>query len=132
MSDLDLAYTPATELARRIRSGALSPVAVVENSLARIGEVNPTLNCFCFTYPEEARAKALAAERAVAAGEPLGPLHGVPIAIKDLTPTKGKRTTMGSRIYEHNVPDHDAAIVEKLLAAGAIMVGKTTTPEFAY
>ena len=132
MSDLDLAYTPATELARRIRSGALSPVTVVENSLVRIGEVNPTLNCFCFTYPEEARAKALAAERAVAAGEPLGPLHGVPIAIKDLTPTKGKRTTMGSRIYEHNVPDHDAAIVEKLLAAGAIMVGKTTTPEFAY
>ena len=132
MTNLDLCYTPATELARRIAGGALSPVAVIENSLARIAEVNPTLNCFCFTYPEEALEKARAAERAVAAGEALGPLHGVPIAIKDLTPTKGKTTTLGSRIHEHNVPDHDAVIVEKLLGAGAIMVGKTTTPEFAY
>ncbi len=132
MTDIDLCYTPATELARRIAAGDLSPVAVIENSLARIAEVNPTLNCFCFTYPEEALEKARAAERAVAAGEALGPLHGVPIAIKDLTPTKGKTTTLGSRIHEHNVPDHDAVIVEKLTGAGAITVGKTTTPEFAY
>jgi Asp-tRNA(Asn)/Glu-tRNA(Gln) amidotransferase A subunit family amidase len=132
MTDLDLAYTPATELARRIRSGDLSPVEVIANSLARIDEVNRKLNCFCFVYPDEAMEKARAAEKAVASGAPLGPLHGVPIAIKDLTPTKGKTTTMGSRIHEHNVPDHDAIIVEKLLGAGAIMVGKTTTPEFAY
>ncbi|MCH7555392.1 MAG: amidase [Proteobacteria bacterium] len=132
MVDLDLSYTPATELARRIAARELSPVEVVENSLARIDEVNPGLNCFCFTYPEEALEKARAAERAVAAGKPLGPLHGVPIAIKDLTPTKGKRTTLGSYSHQHWVPDADAAIVEKLLAAGAIMVGKTNTPEFAY
>ncbi len=132
MSDLDLAYTPATELARLIRTGELSPVEVIENSLARIDEVNPKLNCFCFTYPDEALEKARAAERAVASGDALGSLHGVPIAIKDLTPTKGKTTTMGSRVYEHWVPDHDAVIVEKLTAAGAILVGKTTTPEFAY
>ena len=132
MTDLDLAYTPATELARRIRVGELSPLEVVENSLARIAEVNPILNCFCFTYPEEAMEKARAAESAVAAGEALGPLHGVPIAIKDLTPTKGKRTTLGSYTHEHWVPDTDAVIVEKLLAAGAILVGKTNTPEFAY
>ena len=132
MSDLDLAYTPATELARRIRAGELSPVEVVENSLARIDEVNPSLNCFCFTYPEEALEKARAAEQAVADGKPLGALHGVPVAIKDLTPTKGKRTTLGSFSHEHHVPDRDAAIVDKLLGAGAIMVGKTTTPEFAY
>ena len=99
MIDLDLSYTPATELARRIAARELSPVEVVENSLARIDEVNPRLNCFCFTYPEEALEKARAAESAVAAGKPLGPLHGVPIAIKDLTPTKGKRTTLGS--YSH-------------------------------
>ena len=64
MTDLDLAYTPATELARRIRVGELSPLEVVENSLARIAEVNPILNCFCFTYPEEALDKARAAEQA--------------------------------------------------------------------
>ncbi|MEE8274652.1 MAG: amidase, partial [Alphaproteobacteria bacterium] len=132
MSDLELAYTPAIELARLIRTGELSPVEVIENSLARIDEVNPKLNCFCFTYPDEALEKARAAERAVASGAALGALHGVPIAIKDLTPTKGKTTTMGSRVYEHWVPDHDAVIVEKLTAAGAILVAKTTTPEFAY
>ncbi len=132
MADLDLCFTPATELARRIRAGELSPVRVIENSLARIAEVNPKLNCFCFVYADEAMAKAREAERAVENGAALGPLHGVPIAIKDLTPTKGKRTTLGSYAYEHWVPDEDAPIVEALLEAGAILVGKTTTPEFAY
>ena len=132
MADLELCYTPATELARRIRAKKISPVDVVKNSLARIDAVNPRLNCFCFVYPEEALRKARDAEAAVTAGKPLGPLHGLPIAIKDLTPTKGKRTTLGSYTHEHWVPDYDAAIVEKLAAAGAIMVGKTTTPEFAY
>ena len=132
MADMTLAYTPATTLARLIREKKVSPVEVVENSLARIEEVNGALNAFCFTYPEEALAQAREAERAVMAKEPLGPLHGVPIAIKDLTPTKGKRTTLGSKIYENWVPDFDVPIVERLRAAGSIMVGKTTTPEFAY
>jgi Asp-tRNA(Asn)/Glu-tRNA(Gln) amidotransferase A subunit family amidase len=107
-------------------------VEVAAASLARIEEVNPHLNCFCFVYPDEALAHARAAERAVARGDELGPLHGVPVAIKDLTPTKGKRTTMGSYAFEHFVPDRSALVVERLLEAGAIMVGKTTTPEFAY
>lgn len=132
MAELELSYTPATELARRIRARELSPVEVVLNALARIEEVNPRLNCFCFVYPEEALERAREAEAALARGEELGPLHGVPIAIKDLTPTAGKRTTMGSYAFEHHVPDHTALIVERLLGAGAIMVGKTTTPEFAY
>lgn len=132
MSDLDLAYATATELARLIRTREISPVEVIENALARIEDVNPKLNCFCFVYPEEALDKARAVERASLAGEDLGPLAGIPIAIKDLTPTKGKRTTLGSYVYEHWVPGHDAAIVEKLTAAGAIMVGKTATPEFAH
>lgn len=132
MADLDLAYTPAVELARLIRTKAVSPVAVVENALRRIAEINPKLNAFCFVYADEALATARAAEAAVTAGRTLGPLHGVPVAIKDLTPTKGKRTTMGSRLREHWVPDTDAIVVERLLAAGAIMIGKTTTPEFAY
>jgi Asp-tRNA(Asn)/Glu-tRNA(Gln) amidotransferase A subunit family amidase len=132
VADLDLCFTPATELARLVREREVSPVEVVENSVARIEEVNPTLNCFCFAFPEEALERARAAEHAVLSGEKLGPLHGVPIAIKDLTPTEGKRTTMGSYAFEHWVPDRNALIVDKLLESGAIMVGKTTTPEFAY
>lgn len=132
MADLELCYTPATELARRIRDRELSPVEAVGNSLERIEEVNPSLNCFCFVFPEEALGRARAAERAVAGGEEAGPLHGVPIAFKDLTPIAGKRTTMGSYAFEHWVPDRSAFVVERLVQAGAIVVGKTTTPEFAY
>ena len=132
MTDLDLCYTPATELARRIRNREQSPVEIVANSLARIEQVNPDLNCFCFTFPEEALAAAAAAEEAVMRGEQVGPLHGVPIAIKDFTPTRGKTTTMGSKVYADWVPDEDAQIVKDLTRAGAIMVGKTTTPEFAH
>jgi Asp-tRNA(Asn)/Glu-tRNA(Gln) amidotransferase A subunit family amidase len=132
MSDIELAYMPATELARLIREKRLSPVDVVRNALERIEEVNPTLNCFCFVYPEEVLELARAAERAVMSGDDIGPLHGLPFAIKDLTPTKGKRTTLGSHVYEDWVPGQDAAIVEALSGAGGIMVGKTTTPEFAH
>ena len=132
MSDDDLSYLSATEAAALIRDGSLSPTDLVTNALARIEEVNPTLNCFCFTYPEEAIEQARAAERAIAAGDDVGPLHGVPIAIKDLTPTKGKTTTFGSHAYKDWVPDYDALVVQRLLDAGAIMVGKTTTPEFAF
>ena len=90
MADLDLSYTPAHALAVRIRNGSLSPLTIVENALDRIKTVNEKLNCFCFVYPEEALAKARAAEQAVTEGHALGPLHGVPIAIKDLTPADEK------------------------------------------
>lgn len=131
-ADLDLCYSPATDLAARIRTGKLSPVEVIDNALARIDEVNPKLNGFCFVFPEEARAEAKVMEAEARQGKLRGPLHGVPFAIKDLTPTKGHRTTLGSYAYEHNVADHDATIVEALRKAGGILVGKTTTPEFAY
>ena len=132
MSYTDLAYMPATEMARLIRRKELSPVDLVQAVLGRIDEVDPALNCFCFTFPEESLEKARAAEAAVMAGGGLDPLHGVPFAIKDVTPTRGKRTTMGSYVYENWVPDHDAVIVRRMDAAGGIMVGKTTTPEFAH
>jgi Asp-tRNA(Asn)/Glu-tRNA(Gln) amidotransferase A subunit family amidase len=132
MADLDLCYMPATEMARRIQDRALSPVDLVENALARIAEVNAKLNCFCFVYPEEARAKAKQAQDAVHLRRELHALHGVPYAIKDLTPTKGKRTTLGSYAYENWVPEEDAPIVQALNRAGGILIGKTTTPEFAY
>ncbi len=122
----------ATDMAAAIATGELTSVAVVQSSLDRIAEVNPQLNCFCFTFPERALELAASADAAVARGEDLAPLHGVPIAIKDLTATKGDRTTLGSYSHEHWVPDYDSVIVERLRAAGAIMVGKTTTPEFAY
>ena len=132
MADLDLCYTPAVELAARIRDGNLNPVTVVENALDRIKTVNAKLNCFCFVYPEESLELAREMEAEAKIGTFRGPMHGVPFAIKDLTPTKGKRTTLGSYAYEHWVPDHDAPIVEALKDAGGIMIGKTTTPEFAY
>ena len=130
MVDLDLCYTPATELIRRYLAREISPVDVVQNSLDRIDEVNRTLNCFCFTYPEEALEKAKAAEQKLVSGN-ARPLEGIPLAIKDFTPTKGKVTTRGSRLLQDWIPDWNPVLVERLEAAGAIMVGKTTTPEFA-
>ena len=132
MTTTDLTYLSAFESARLIREKKLSPVDLVDASLRRIEEVNPTLNCFCFVYPDEARAQARKAEAAAMRGAKLGPLHGVPIAIKDLTPTKGKVTTQGSHIMRNWVPEESAVVVERLLGAGAILVGKTMTPEFAY
>jgi Asp-tRNA(Asn)/Glu-tRNA(Gln) amidotransferase A subunit family amidase len=130
MVDLDLCYTPAVELADNYRNGEISPLEVVQNSLDRIDQVNAKLNCFCFTYPEQALQKATAAEQAFADGT-ARPLEGIPVAIKDFTPTKGKTTTRGSKLLEHWIPDWNPVLVERLEAAGAIMVGKTTTPEFA-
>lgn len=130
--DLELCFREAGALAALVRARKLSPVELVDNALARIAEVNPTLNCFCFVWEEEARAAARAAEARLMRGGSLPPLLGLPIAFKDITPTRGQRTTLGSRAYEDNVPDADAIVVERLVAAGAIVVGKTTTPEFAF
>ena len=132
MVDVDLAYRPAGELAVEIAAGRLSPVEVVANALDRIEQVNPSLNCFCIVPADRALDAARAAEAAVARGDDLGPLHGVPMALKDTTPTAGIRTTLGSYAFERWVPDHDAAIARSLQRAGAILVGKTTTPEFAH
>ena len=124
-----LEWTPATELAKQIRRGSLSPVELVDTLLARIEQVNPTVNAYCTVVADQARAAAREAERAARAGDDLGLLHGVPYSLKDLTPTKGIRTTMGSKIFEHYVPDHDGLIVQRMRAAGAILLGKTNTPE---
>jgi Asp-tRNA(Asn)/Glu-tRNA(Gln) amidotransferase A subunit family amidase len=132
MTEAVAAYRSAVELAALIRKRELSPVEVVEAALARIALVNPALNAFAFVYPEAALEAARAAEAAIKGDDSLGPLHGVPIALKDFTPTKGLRTTLGSFAYEHWVPDFDAAIGQRLKAAGAILIGKTTTPEFAH
>ena len=132
MADLDLLYTPAAELAGRIRRKELSPVELVDAVLARIGAMQPTVNAFITVTAETARAEAKAAEQAVMEGRPLGPLHGIPFSVKDLTPTAGVRTTMGSAIFADHVPAEDAVPVARARAAGAILVGKTTTPEFGH
>ena len=131
MNATDLCFTPATTLVSLIARRKVSPLEVVQAVLARIERVNPRLNAYCTVAAEQALD---AAKRATAAmrrqGGRRGPLHGVPVSIKDLTPTKGIRTTWGSKIYEHHVPDEDALLVARLKAAGAIVIGKTNTPEF--
>jgi aspartyl-tRNA(Asn)/glutamyl-tRNA(Gln) amidotransferase subunit A len=132
MTDTDLCYTPATELAARIKAKAVSPLEVTRAVLARIERLNATVNAFCTITADAALDAARAAERALMAGERLGPLHGIPFSIKDLAFTRGVRTMAGSFIFEHRVPDVDAPYVRRLKAAGGVMVGKTTTPEFGW
>ena len=132
MNPTDLCYTPATELARLVRSKALSPVELMRAVLARIERLNPVVNAFCTVTPEAALDGARAAEEAVMKGERLGPLHGLPFSIKDLAFTKGVRTMSGSYIFEHRVPDVDPPFVRRLREAGGVFVGKTTTPEFGW
>ena len=126
----ELSWRPATELARLIRSKAISPVEVLRSCLETIERLNPKINAICTLAAESAMAAAERAERAVMAGDEIGLLHGVPIGIKDLTPTAGIRTTFGSPLFANNVPSEDAAVVKRIKHAGAIVVGKTNTPEF--
>lgn len=123
----DLCFLPATELVRRLRARELSASEVLEAYLARIEAVNPHVNAI--VTMDEAGARIRARELDAVRG-PRGLLHGLPVAVKDLELTRGMRTTFGSPIYEHYVPDVDAIFVERLRAAGAIVIGKTNTPEF--
>src|SRR5437870_2380495 len=108
MDTTELCFTPATELAELIAHRSVSPVEVVDAFLERIDRVDRVLNSFCTLTPESARREAKAAEAAVMRGASLGPLHGVPVAHKDVLITKGVRTTRGSRIFENFIPQEDA------------------------
>jgi aspartyl-tRNA(Asn)/glutamyl-tRNA(Gln) amidotransferase subunit A len=132
MTATDLAYTPATDLVPRIRSKALSPVELTRAVLERIEQVNPKINAFCTVTADAALAAARAAEDAVAKGGRLGPLHGVPVSIKDLALVKGVPARFGSFVFAERVGEVDAPYVRRLKEAGAIIVGKTTTPEFGW
>lgn len=132
MNPEDICFMPATDLVAAFVAKKLSPVEVMDAVIARIERLNPIINAFCTLTLEEARQKAKAAEAAIMRGDRLGPLHGVPVSIKDLVITKGVRTMRGSKIYENYIPDEDAPVVERLRDAGAIMLGKTTTPEFGW
>lgn len=127
----DLCFTSATDLARRIDRGDVSPLEAVDAYLERIERRNDELRAYSTVVGEQARAEARAAERAIEQGEETGPLHGVPIAIKDLFAFKaGVRHTFGSTVFKDFVPDRTAPVVERLEEAGAIVLGKTNTPEF--
>lgn len=127
----NLSRKTAVELASLIASRDVSPVEVLDAHLATIARVNPKLNAIVTLTADAARASAQQAEAAVMRGEKLGALHGLPVVIKDITMTAGIRTTFGSPLFKDYVPSEDAEVVRRLKVAGAIVLGKTNTPEFA-
>ena len=132
MSTDDIHYLSIAETANRIWTDALSPVDVVQAYLDRIDQYDASYNAYQTVFREEALNAARQAEQDIRSGHYRGPLHGIPIGVKDLVYTKGGRTTAGSLVMADFVPDFDATIIEKLQAAGAIILGKTSVHEFAY
>jgi aspartyl-tRNA(Asn)/glutamyl-tRNA(Gln) amidotransferase subunit A len=120
------------ELAQRMRRKEISPVEITREYLARIEKLNPLLNAFIAVMAESALTEARAAEEEIALGRWRGPLHGIPIALKDLIDTAGTRTTSASALHAHRVPTDDAEIVRKLRQAGVVIIGKNNLHEFAY
>ena len=132
MREDDLCFVPATELAARVRARDISPVEVVRAVLDRIERHNGRVNAFAHLAAELALDMAHDAERAVTRGDDLGPLHGVPVTIKDLHQLAGHPMEAGSHTQVGQVADADAPVAERLKAAGAVILGKTTTPEFGW
>src|SRR5687768_10179862 len=132
MPTTDPTLASAVELLRRFRARRLSPLELMQATLARIDAVNPRVNAMVTLDRDGALREARRATAALRRGATLPPLHGLPVGIKDVTPTRGLRTTYGSTLFADHVPDQDALVVARLRAAGAIVVGKTNTPEFAF
>ena len=132
MNDADIGYLPAHQLAALIQSKTVSPVEVVNAILRRVSAVEPLVNALATVAAEQALQAAREAERAIQNGEATGPLHGIPVTIKDLASTRGIPTQRGSRIFAGASPNEDAPFVERLKAAGAIIIGKSTTAELGW
>lgn len=132
MSDSALHELELTQVAERLRGGELSPVEVTQATLARIERLEPSLHAFAEVLPERALAKAQQAEREIAQGDWRGPLHGVPIGVKDLCAMRDVRTASGTLVFASYVPNFDATVVERLEQAGAIVIGKTQLTEGAF
>ena len=130
MNNTDLAFAPAWQIRDMIAGKELSPRELTDLFLDRIDSLDPRLNSYLTVTADLARESAAAAEEAVTRGDDLGPLHGVPISIKDLEFSKGIRSTMGCYVFRDHVPDEDSVVVERVRRAGAIILGKTNTPEF--
>ena len=128
----ELCTMDAVTMAAEIRARRLSPVEVTQAVLERMERLEPTLHAYCTPTPELAMETARRVEAAIVGGQQVGPLAGVPVAVKDLICTRGIRTVSGSRAYEDFVPDEDDVVVERLKAADAVILGKTNVPEFGY
>ncbi len=128
----ELCDLPLLAVAEKIRTREVSPLEVTERVLARIATLEPAFNAFVTVLGEQAREQASAAEREILGGAYRGPLHGIPVSVKDLFATQGIRTSAGSRILANHLPDEDATVVQRLRAAGAVLIGKTNMLEFAY
>ena len=131
MDSTEIPFLPATELSALIRSGDVSPVEAAEAYLDRIGQIDGKLNSYITVCRDEALAEAQQAEKEIAAGNYRGPMHGLPVAVKDQFYTKGIRTTGGSAILKDLVPNEDATVVAKLKAAGSVLLGKLNMSEYA-
>ncbi len=129
MNIIDLS---ARKMAEHIARKELSPVDVVQSHLDRIRHLNSDLHLFITVFEEEALQEARVAEDELMKNRPQGPLHGIPVALKDLTPVKGRRTTFGSPLFKDHISQHEPAIVGRMKDAGAIIIGKTNTPEFGH
>src|SRR6266498_4654748 len=132
MASNQICQLDTTTLARRIAAKEVSPVEAVDAVLERLDRLDPQLNLFATVVPDQARQDAKRIEADIAAGREVGPLAGVPTGVKDLIYTKGIRTASGSYAYADFVPDEDDVVVERVKAAGAIVIGKTQVPEFGY
>ena len=132
MDVLEICYMSAADLGRRLRQGEISPVEIVEAHLSRIRATEPTLNSFITLLPEQDMAAARQAERDIQAGRYRGPLHGIPVALKDLYATGGVRTTSGSRLFDTHIPAQDCTVAARFRQAGAILLGKLNMHQFAY
>ena len=127
----DLTRLSIAQVSELIKSSQVSPVELVDATVARIDELDGTINSYITVLGEQARQSAQEAERRIKAGGYLGPLHGIPIGLKDIINTKDVRTTNGSKVHADLVPDHDATVTQRLAAAGAVIVGKRGCYEYA-
>lgn len=130
MNDVDLAYTPVTQLRYLLDSREVSSLELTELYLRRIETLNPRLNAYLTVTAEEALESARSADRTIAQGQSTPPFLGIPVSIKDLEATKGIRSTMGSLIFKDTVPDINSVVAERVRGSGAVLLGKTNTPEF--
>lgn len=128
----DICFMSACDMAEKIRTQELSALEITETIIERIEKINPIINAYCTTTFDIAREMAKKADERVKNNEDLPPLNGLPTSIKDLVPVKGVRTTYGSKIFEHFIPDEDAVVVTRLKEAGCVILGKTNTPEFGF
>ena len=132
MNDTNICFLSAQELGTAYRNRTLSPVEVTQEVLHQIEKLNPSLNAFCTLLSEQALTQATQAEEELSRGEDRGPLHGIPVSIKDNLFMEGIRTTFGSKLLENHICNEDAPIIERLRNAGAIFTGRTNTPEFGW